>query len=66
MSILSYKKYKVKTKEYRYYTVFSLDVTAAILVFQNMKRRPCWCPKPVPDYASHFSSEFSWKNTVLN
>ena len=27
--------------------VFSYDVTAAILVFQTMKRRPCWCPKPI-------------------
>ena len=27
--------------------VFSHDVTAAILVSQTTKRRPCWCPKPV-------------------
>ena len=27
--------------------VFSHDVTAAILVSQTVKRRPCWCPKPV-------------------
>ena len=25
----------------------SHDVTAAILVSQTMKRRPCWCPKPI-------------------
>ena len=28
------------------YRVFSHDVTAAILV-STMKRRPCWCPKPI-------------------
>ena len=27
--------------------MFSHDVTAAILVSQTMKRRPCWCPKPI-------------------
>ena len=27
--------------------VFSHDVTAAILVSQTMKRRPCWRPKPI-------------------
>ena len=29
------------------YRVFSHDVTAAILVSKTMKRRPCWCPKPI-------------------
>ena len=29
------------------YRVFSHDVTAAILASQTMKRRPCWCPKPI-------------------
>ena len=31
------------------YRVFSHDVTAAILVktMKTMKRRPCWCPKPI-------------------
>ena len=29
------------------YRVFSHDVTAAILVSQTMKKRPCWCPKPI-------------------
>ena len=29
------------------YRVFSHDVTAAILVSQTMKWRPCWCPKPI-------------------
>ena len=27
--------------------MFSRDVTAAILVSQTMKWRPCWCPKPI-------------------
>ena len=27
--------------------MFSHDVTAAILVSQTMKWRPCWCPKPI-------------------
>ena len=30
-----------------FYRVFSHDVTAAILVSQTMKKRPCWCPKPI-------------------
>ena len=29
------------------YRVFSHDVTAAILVSKTIKRRPCWCPKPI-------------------
>ena len=31
------------------YRVFSHDVTAAILMktMKTMKRRPCWCPKPI-------------------
>ena len=29
------------------FIAFSHDVTAAILVSQTMKRRPCWCPKPI-------------------
>ena len=30
-----------------WYGVFSHDVTAAILCPKTMKRRPCWCYKPV-------------------
>jgi len=31
------------------YRAFSLDVTAAILMFQNneTERGACWCPKPI-------------------
>ena len=29
------------------YRLLSHDVTAAILVPKTMKRRPCWCPKPI-------------------
>ena len=32
---------------YVMYRVFSHDVTAAILVSQNNKQQPCWCPEPI-------------------
>ena len=35
---------KVKHSDNR---TFSHDVTSAILEFKKMKRRPCWCSKPI-------------------
>ena len=40
-------RFNVACNSFPVYSAFSHDVTAAILWSKTMKRRPCWCPKPV-------------------